>query len=138
MAISTAITTLAYETGTVGTYAKITDIVTYPDMGSAPSKLDSTTLTAEKMKTFILGLQDSPDLTFECNYDKTTYLAIVALTGLKNLRLALGTLTLPGYTGADGTFSWSGKVSVMLNGGGVDEVRKMTITLSAESEITFA
>jgi len=127
MAISTAITTLAYETGTPGTYAKLIDIVTHPDMGSAPSKLDTTTLSDAIMKTFILGLQESPDLTFECNFTKTGYTTLKAMEGVvKNFHLSLGTTSGLGLTGADGTFSWSGQISTMLNGGGVDEVRKLS------------
>jgi len=138
MAISTAITTLAYETGTPGTFTKLVDIVTYPDTGSAPSKLDSTTLSATKMKTFILGLQESPDLTFECNYDEASYTIILAMNGTaKNFKLSFGTLATTTLNGADGYFTWTGKVSIFATGGGVDEVRKMTLTLSAETEIVF-
>ena len=39
---------------------------------------------------------------------------------------------------ADGNFTWKGEVSVFVNGAGVDEVRKMTVTCSAETEIAFA
>ena len=133
MAISTATTTLKYSATSGGTYAKLVDIVTYPDMGSDPSKLDTTTLSAVSMKTFILGLQDSPDLTFECNYDKTAYALIKGLEGdLTYFKLEFG------EAGVDGIFSWSGKISIKVSGAGVDEVRKMTLTLSAEAEITFA
>ena len=43
-----------------------------------------------------------------------------------------------GTAGADGIFTWNGNVSVYANGAGVDEVRKMTLTLSSETEIVFA
>ena len=131
MALSTATTTLSYSTLPVTTYAKLVDIVNYPDMGATPSKLDTTDLTAAKFKTSILGLQEIPDLTFECNYDEAKYAAIVALEGQSlGLKLQFGT--------ADGTFTWEGQVSVFANGGGVDEVRKMTVTCSASTAITFA
>lgn len=133
MAISTALTKLySAPIATPTVFTQVVDIVTYPDMGSAPSKLDTTTLSAEKMKTFILGLQDSPDLTFECNYDETKFSTILNMTGLFVFKVELGT------AGADGIFTWQGHISVMKNGGGVDEVRKMTITLSAETEIVFS
>lgn len=132
MAINTATTSLMYCATEVGTYAKLVDIVSYPDLGSTPSKLDTTDLSATKFKTSILGLQEVPDLTFECNYDETAYTTISAIAGSQYFKLYFGS------AGADGIFAWKGQVSIYANGGGVDEVRKMTVTLSAETPITFA
>lgn len=133
MAKSTAITTPSYSTLPVTTYAKLVNIVNYPDLGSSPSKLDTTDLTAAKVKTSILGLQETPDLTFECNYDEAKYAAIVALAG-QDLGFELGF----GVGNVDGKFTWQGQVAVFANGAGVDEVRKMTVTCSASTEIVFA
>lgn len=131
MALSTAGTYLEYKATVEGTYAKLVDIVTYPDMGATPSKLDTTTQSALKYKTSILGLQDLPDLTFECNYDESAFNTIIGLAGDELfLQLRMGT--------ADGTFTWKGQVSVFAVGGAVDEVRKMTVTCSASTEIAFA
>ena len=132
MAVNTSNTILSYSTdGT--TYTKVADITSYPDLGASPSKLDTTTLTATKFKTSILGLQEIPDLTFEALYDDASYDAIVLLEGddLK-FKLEFGT------AGADGAFSWDGQISVFTMGGGVDEVRMMTITCSAETPIVKA
>lgn len=130
MAINTAITTLKSATTQVGAYTKLVDIVNYPDMGSAPSKLDTTDLTQPIYKTNILGLQEVPDLTFESNYDETIFATIAAMTGTFWFHLEFG------VAGADGIFEWSGQISIYANGGGVDEVRKMTITISASTAIT--
>lgn len=130
MALSTQVTTLNYKSSSGGAYAKLVDITSYPDLGSAPSKLDTTDLSATKFKTSILGLQEVPDLTFEANYDKTAYNTINGLSGEQFFQLVFGT--------TDGTFTWKGQVAVYANGGGVDEVRKMTIVLSASTPITFA
>jgi len=131
MAVSTATTTLMYCATQTGTYAKLVDITNYPDLGSTPSKLDTTDLSATLFKTSILGLQEIPDLTFECNYDETAYNTINGLTGTYWFNLYFGT------NGADGIFEWSGQIKIFANGGGVDEVRKMTVTLSASTAITF-
>jgi hypothetical protein len=129
MALHTAKTYLFYESG-VAVFTKLVDIVGYPDMGSAPNTLDTTDLSAEKMKTKIRGLQESPDLTFECNYDEDAYDLIDGLADTKKkFQLHFGT------GGADGKFQWEGTVSVFVSGGGVDEVRKMTVTCVAETEI---
>jgi hypothetical protein len=128
MAVSTANTILSYSSdGT--TFNKLVDITNYPDLGATPSKLDTTDLTAKKFKTSILGLQEIPDLTFEANYDKDAYALIDSLTDTYTFKLEFG------ENGEDGTFTWDGQVSVYAVGGGVDEVRKMTVTCSAETEI---
>ena len=41
-----------------------------------------------------------------------------------------------GENGADGKYDWKGQLIVYITGGGVDEARKMTIVISAETEIT--
>ena len=112
------------------TYTKLTDITSYPDLGSAPSKLDTTTLSELKYKTSMLGLQEVPDLTFEANYDKTVYNTISALTAEQFFELQ--------FSETDGRFNWKGNVAVYSNGGGVDEVRKMTIVLSASTPISYS
>jgi hypothetical protein len=135
MAMSTATTSLLTSATQGGTYASLVDIISYPDMGSTPSKLDTTDLSASVFKTSILGLQDVPDLTFECNYDEATYNTINTITGTQWFHLAFGEVTLG--AGEFGTFEWSGQVQIYAMGGGVDEVRKMTVTLSASTPLTF-
>lgn len=131
MAISTAGTYLNYKATEVGTYAKLVDILSYPDLGATPNKLDTTTLSALKFKTSILGLQDIPDLTFECLYDESALTTINGLDGdTLYFQLQFGE--------TDGTATWTGQLSAYPNGAGVDEVRKMTVTCSAETEIDFA
>jgi hypothetical protein len=130
MAISTATTSLDYGTDGVA-YDKLIDIISYPDMGSTPSKLDTTDLGASVYKTSILGLQDVPDLTFEANYDEGVFNTVNNLNAPSYyFRLTFGT--------ADGVFKFQGQVKIYAMGGGVDEVRKMTITLSASTPIVFS
>lgn len=132
-ALHTKGTYLKYKTsGGSPDYTKLCDIVNYPDMGSTPNKIDSTTLSELVMKTSILGLQESPDLEFEAMYNPTDYRAVKALKGQKlDLKLAFGD------GDEDGAFTWSGQVDVYATGGGVDEVRKMMVIASAETEIEF-
>jgi len=129
MALSTAKTYLFYDSTGSGTFAKLVDIINYPDMGSTPNKIDTTDLSAEKLKTNILGLQESPDLTFEANYDETVYETISAITGEKEYQLQFGT------AGVNGIFEWTGGISIFVMGASVDEARKMQITISASTEI---
>lgn len=130
MATTTANTILNYKASEVGSYSKVCDIINYPDLGSTPSKLDTTDLTALTFKTSILGLQEVPDLTFEANYDKVVFETIEALTASNYWFQLL-------FNGIDGAFTWQGQIKVYVNGGAVDEVRKMTIILSASTPIEF-
>lgn len=132
MAISTAITTLLYSADAGLTYTKLVDIKSYPDMGGSPSRLDTTDLSAERFKTNILGLQETPDFTFEANFDSASYASIEALAGtVYPFKIEFGA------NGEFGAFTWNGQVTVYANGGGVDEVRSMTIDISAETEVVF-
>ena len=110
--------------------ATLCPITSYPDLGSAPSKLDTTDMSQTTYKTSILGLQDAPDLTFEANYDEAVFNTINGLTGRYGFEL--------GFNAVDGKFNWQGQVRVFAKGGGVDEVRKMTVVLSAETPLVFA
>lgn len=110
-----------------GTFTKLADIITYPDLGASPSKLDTTDLSQPKYKTNIFGLIEAPDMTFECNYDETIYQAINALTAEYFFELLFGA--------SDGLFTWKGQVMAFTSGSGVDEVRKMTIVTSTSTGI---
>lgn len=130
MAITTAGTYLYYDSDGTPTWTKLVDIINYPDMGSSPNKIDTTDLSATVMKTNILGLQEVPDLSFEANYDATVYDTIKALEADEHdFQLWFGS------TGEEGTFQWSGDITIYVTGGGVDEARKMMIEVSASTEI---
>ena len=128
MATSTANTILKSASTSEGPFVKLLDITDYPDLGGTPNMLDTTDLTATKIKTSILGLQEVPDLTFEANYTDTDYSTLDAMTGVHFFELEFSN---------GGSFKWEGELSVYAVGAGVDEVRKMMITLSAETEMVF-
>lgn len=130
MATSTANTILKFSTTQTGTYSKLIDIIDFPDLGGEPEKLDTTTLTATKFKTNILGLMDLPTLSFSANYEKADLATITALAG-DELWFHLEF----GDSGADGKFEWKGQVMAYVTGGGVNEVRKLKVICSAETEI---
>lgn len=129
---TTANTILKSSTTQAGTYTKLVDIKSYPDMAGEPNKIDSTDLSATTDKTFEIGLREAPDLTFECNYTKAGYRTLQDMEGeLTWFQLELGD------DGVDGILQWSGKSSVRLTGGGVDEIRGMSLTLSAETPVVL-
>lgn len=129
MAISTAKTYLYYDSDGAGTMVKLVDIINYPDLGSTPARIDTTDLSQDTFRTFILGLQEIPELTFEANYDATVFDTITALTGDQTFELRFGD------AGENGTFTWTGQVKVFVMGGTIDESRKMQVTCSASTPI---
>lgn len=129
--------------GGTTTWEKLVDIKSYPDLGGAPELLETTTLS-DKMRTNILGIQGSDSMEFTCNYDKTDYATIAALESAgEEIELAVwfggtesgGTVT---PTGSEGKFSFKGYISVHVNGGEVNAVREMTVTVAASTVITTA
>lgn len=123
------------------TWEKLVDIKSYPDLGGAPELLETTTLS-DKMRTNILGIQGNDSMEFTCNYSKTDYTAIVALEGTEQ-ELAVwfgGTESNDEVTptGSEGKFSFKGYVSVHANGGEVNAVREMTVTVAASTPIAVS
>jgi len=139
MATSTYKTFLMHGTGTTPTWSKLVDIKEFPDIGSDPEMLETTTLS-DKMKTFIMGIQNNEGMNFNANYDKTDYQALKALEG-KNEKYAVwfggtesGGVVTP--TGSEGKFSFEGELAVHVTGGSVNEVRGMAITIAPSTVIT--
>lgn len=142
MAISTYKVFLMHKgSGVSDVWEKLVDIKDFPDLGGAPETLDTTTLS-DKMRTSINGIQELDSLTFTCNYTSADFETVNALYG-SNEHYAVwlggtesgGTLT---PTGSDGKYEFDGQLSVFVNGGGVNEVVNMTITIAASTPITKA
>ena len=139
MATSTYMTFLMHKKS--NTYEKLIDITEFPDIGSDPELLETTTLS-DKMQTFILGIQTNEGMQFNANYDKTAYTALKALEG-KTEGYAIwfgGTESAEGAvtpTGSEGKFSFDGQLSAHPTSGGTNQVRGMAITIAPSTVIKF-
>jgi hypothetical protein len=136
MAISTIGSHLMNGTGTgTLTWTELFKFKTDPTLIDAPEILDTTT-QADHARTSVFGLASSEAKTFNCNYDATTYDAVKALEGQElNLSLWLGdtydsSTNTYTPTGSYGKFTGKGYLFVSLNGGDVNTVRDMTVTLA--------
>jgi hypothetical protein len=124
------------------TYNKVADIKDYPAMGGAPEKIETTTLSQE-VSTFVNGVQALDSFEFLANYDPENYKTLSA-EGVKNTILtyilAFGKSTESGVEqyGTLGSFEWDGQLSVWVEGGGINAVREMRISISATSEVKFS
>ena len=119
-------------------WEKLVDIKSFPDLGGAPELLETTTLS-DSMTTNIMGIQSLDALEFECNYTKTDYTKLKALEGQDNdYAVWLGGTDATGGatpTGSDGKFEFKGQLAVYVNGGGVNEVVNMTVSIAASTPI---
>lgn len=122
------------------TWEKLVDIKSFPDLGGAPELLETTTLS-DSMTTNILGIQSLDALEFECNYTKEDYTKLKEMEGEdKEFAVWLGGSEAGGVatpTGEDGKFEFNGQLSVFVNGGGVNEVVNMTVSIAASTPITL-
>jgi hypothetical protein len=120
------------KTSSATAYEQLIDITNFPQLFGDPEQLDATTLT-QAMKTYIEGIQDTEKLAFEANYDPTDFKKVYELKGQK-----LPFAVYFGESGELGIFAWEGTVSAKINSGSVNEVRKMTVTSTPSTEITFS
>ena len=138
MAISTYKSFLMHKKSS--TYEKLIDIKSFPDLGGTPELLETTTLS-DGMTTNIMGIQSLDALEFECNYSLEDYTKLKALEGSEtDFAVWLGGTVANGVTtptGSDGKFEFKGQLSVYINGGGVNEVVGMTVSIAASTPITL-
>lgn len=121
-------------------WAKLVDIKNYPDLGGAPQSIDTTTLS-DDTETSIPGVKQLGDgLQFLANYDKANYTKLKALENIeKDYAVWLGgtgtSTTDANPTGDEGIWEFKGRLSVYVNGGGVNEVTNMTIVIMPSTAI---
>ena len=120
------------------TYSKLIDIKEFPDLGGEPEMLETTTLS-DKMQTYIAGIQSMDALTFTANYTKDGYKSLVAYMDQNDHKFAVyfGADGSGNPDGSDGKFVFDGQLSVYVNGGGVNEVTNMTISIAPSTEVEF-
>lgn len=136
MAISTYKSFLMQKDTTA--WKKLIDIKEFPDLGGTPEMLETTTLS-DNMQTHIEGIQSLDGLEFKANYSLDDYKALKAMEGEeKEYAVWLGGTETGGVltpTGSNGKFKFKGTLSVYANGGGVNEVVDMTITIAPSTVI---
>ena len=127
--ISTQHSYFMYKVST--TWTKLFDYKTDPDEATAPDQLEVTT-QQDTVKKYIEGLQDNPQKQYTCNYSLSTYRAIKALKGVEQDIAEWFGAASDGVTpdGHNGKFAGKGYLDVYYNGGDVNTVRNMTVTLT--------
>lgn len=136
MAISTYKVFLMAKSGTE--YSKLIDIKEFPDIGGAPEMLETTTLS-DSMQTHIPGIQTLDGLEFTANYTAADYSTLSNYKGTEtDFAIWFGGTESGGEVtpdGTDGKFEFTGLLDVYVNGGGVNEVVDMTVTIAPSTVI---
>ena len=139
--ISTYQTYLMYRSTTNGTYSKVIDITSFPDLIPPKDRIDITSLS-DYMRTYIQGIGDTSEFSFGANYTPTNYQTVVSLEGhIYDYAVWFGASGDAGSEvpdGHNGKFSWSGDISAGINGGGVNEAVGMTINAIPSTVVTFS
>jgi hypothetical protein len=143
MAISSYKIYLMYKASNSASWTKLIDIKDFGDLGGTPEMIETTTLS-DPMQTFIKGIQmlQSDGLPFTCNYTLANYNAIKTLEDADSeldFAIWFGATTSGGVdtpSGADGKFEFKGKISVYVQGAGVNEVVNMLVTIVPSIKIT--
>ena len=140
MAISTYKTFLMKK-GSGSTYEKLVDIKNFPDLGGEPDKIETTTLS-DGARTYIPGIEDTDNLSFDANYTKTGFTTLKELKGTEqDLAIWFGGAESEGTvspTGSDGKFEFKGYVDCYVKGGDVNSAVEMSVVVTPSTAITMA
>jgi len=139
--ISTYQTYLMYRTSSSGSYAKLIDITSFPDLIPPKERIDITSLS-DYMRVYINGIGDTAEQEYQANYTPENFAAVKACEGHQyDYAVWFGASGDGGSEvpdGHNGKFSWTGDVSVGVSGGGVNEGVKMTIRATPSTVVTFS
>lgn len=93
----------------------------FPSILAGRSSIETTDLSADA-RTYIQGIRETEEkFEFTANWDKDIFTALNALDDVQKFELSF----------SDGSkFTWDGTVSVSNNGGGVNEVIEMIISVT--------
>ena len=128
---------LEYSATKEGSFAQLFGMITIPDIGGSPNKIDTTDLDNTKFETNILGLQPAPEFDFEFNCEDPTNVA--------NIKLVYdmaesGDDYYFKLTYANGiTVEFVSKVRYTMQGGSTGDLQKFTMHLApnGEPEVTI-
>lgn len=139
--ISTYQTYLMYRSTTNGTFAKVIDITSFPDLIPPKDRIEITSLS-DYMRIYIQGIGDTSEFQFGANYTPENYQKIVELENNQyEYAVWFGASGDAGSEipdGHNGKFTWTGELSAGISGGGVNEAVGMTINATPSSVVIFS
>ena len=129
----TTINTFLYHASTEkGPFTKLIDITSYPDIFTAPEKLDVSDMSS-KQKKYTPGMTDLADYEFGFNYTKAGYETCKQLEGKEELyQIRFG------KDGEFGAWQWQGDIFVTPSAGSTGATRTGKIVCYPSTEVTAA
>lgn len=127
---STSLTFLYFKRSTDADFAKLIDITSYPDIFTAPEKLDISTLSSNQKK-YTKGMVDLPDYEFGFIYDEDDYAVVKGLEDDNTVQYQLRF----GENGEYGKWQWSGGIFSTPTGGDVGAAREGKLVCYPETDI---
>ena len=124
-------TRLYYRKGEATAWEIMARIKDYPGMRSAPERVDTTDLSDE-MHTYIPGLPDAPELTFNIHHSKELALEIIGSEGIEHEYAVV--------FGDDGEYGWyytKGEHFYSSTEGQVNTPHNAQITLYPSQKVEF-
>lgn len=112
--------------------AAIGKIKSYPQLFGVPDALETTDLE-DVMQTYVPGVQSNSSMEFTANWDASEFNSYKSKENT-DLYFELDF----GASGAQGKFTWQGRLAVSVNEGAVNGIREMTISVFPSTAITFA
>jgi hypothetical protein len=117
------------------TYGELIGMKDFTDMGAKADRIETTTLSSP-VKSYIRGIDDTPELEFTFNFEDTT-----VATSAYSICKALEAETNPAdfkLMFPDGTFySWSGQCSIFVKAGKVNAVMEFHLGVTATTPIVI-
>lgn len=136
MAISSYMTYLMQKEND-SNYTKLVDIKDFPALGGEPERIDVTTLS-DSQYLYIPGIQTMEAMTFTANYDADTFEKLKTLEGAANEYAVWFGATPAGVPdGSRGKTSFTGELSVYIDGASVNEAVNMKITIMPTTVLKF-
>lgn len=123
---------LEYSTTSTGSYTQIYGLLTIPDIGGTPNKIDTTDLDNTEYETSIMGLKPAVELDFEFNMEDPAVTAnIKVASDLEDANTDYYfKLTYPNGI----VVSFDSKVRTTIQGGSSQDLQKFTMHLAPNSE----
>ena len=138
--ISTYQTYLMYRTTTAGTFDKLIDITSFPDLIPPKERIDITSLS-DYMRVYINGIGDTSEFQFGANYTPDNYSKVKALeNNIYEYAVWFGATGSEGSETPDGhmgKFEWTGDISAGISGGGVNEAVGMTVNCTPSTVVVY-
>lgn len=125
----------------VSSWKKLIDITDYPDLISAPERIETTTLSNEVSRTYIADLRDTEAFTFGNNFEHAKYKALNTPGGEGGVKDENGKSKVFAcclfFKQSQSLIRWAAEITLGISGGGISEVIKGSVTATPMTEVYF-